>query len=72
MNDYKEMPLDLVILCFLQLSIYYCNEILLGFGNKGKFHLRKEFRSYFIYSRYIETRDALDPKMIIESIIKDS
>ena len=34
-NDRTDLPLDVVVLSCFQLSIYYCNEIKLGFGSEG-------------------------------------
>lgn len=70
-QQYKELPLDVVILSFLQLSIYYCNEIKKGYGNSGNYRLKPEFDSYYIDTRYVELRDSISPSEIIKNILQD-
>ena len=70
-QDHKELPLDCVVLSFLQLSIYYCNEIKKGLGNTGEFRLRNEYREYFIDSKYVELRKAVAPSEIVKDLIAD-
>ena len=63
--DRVELPLDVVVLSLNQLSIYYSNEIRYGFGNRGNYRLRPEFKEQcFLDVRYINTRETLEPSEI--------
>ncbi|CAF0812270.1 unnamed protein product, partial [Brachionus calyciflorus] len=71
-NERIELPLDLVILSVQQLSIFYTNEIKIGFGNRGNYRLRPEFREIcFVDTRFISTRETMSPSEIIKSLIED-
>ena len=43
-QENKDLPLDVVVLSFYQLSIYFTNELIYGFGNRGTYRLRSEYR----------------------------
>jgi len=43
LNGHKEVDVDIAILSFNQLHIYYFNEIRRGFGGVGNFNLKREF-----------------------------
>ncbi|CAF1046822.1 unnamed protein product [Brachionus calyciflorus] len=67
-----ELPLDVVILNVQQLSIYYSNEIKIGIGNRGNYGLRPQFKEQcFVDTRFVNTRDAMEPSSIIKSLILD-
>ena len=53
-QEHKELPLDTVVLSFLQLSIYYSNEIKKGFGNCGNYKLKPEFLRFYMDSRFAD------------------
>lgn len=65
--EHKQRPLDVVNLAMLQLSIYYCNEIKLGFANRGNLKLDPVYSKYRMEAQYILTRKVTNP----EDIIKD-
>ena len=70
--DRVELPLDVVILSLNQLSVYYCNEIKFGFGNRGNYRLRPEFKEkFFLDTRFINTRETMEPSEIVKSLIAD-
>ena len=46
------------------LSIYYCNEIKLGFSNTGQYRLKQEFVKYFIQKNMILLRETMEPNSI--------
>ncbi|CAF0707354.1 unnamed protein product [Brachionus calyciflorus] len=71
-NERNETPLDVIVLSLHQLSIYYSNEVKYGFGNRGNYRLNPEFKELcFLDTRYINTREALEPSQIIKSLISD-
>ncbi len=43
----KEVDIDVAVLSFNQLQIYYYNEIRRGFANKGNYTLKNEFLSLY-------------------------
>ena len=70
--EHKIRPLDVVCLALLQLSIFYCNEIKLGFGNKGNYKLDPLLSSkYQLDSRYILTRQVTDAVDVIKNFHKN-
>ena len=72
LNERVELPLDVVILSIQQLSIYYSNEIKIGFGNRGNYRLLAQFKEQcYVDAKFINTRDAMEPSTIIKSLILD-
>ena len=71
LQENKELPLDVSVLGFYQLSIFYCNSIRLGYGNSGEYKLRAEFATYYVDPKYAGIRKAHAPEAIIQEIIKD-
>ena len=65
------MPLDIVVLCFFHLSIYYSNEIKLGFANNGNYRLKSEFHKYAIPRSMILTRATTNPATLIQDLLKN-
>ncbi|RMZ95763.1 hypothetical protein BpHYR1_043262 [Brachionus plicatilis] len=69
-NNRTELPLDIIVFSLQKLSIYYSNEIKYGFGNRGVYRLRLEYKEMcFVDTRYIRTRDTMEPTQIIKSLI---
>lgn len=72
MQNRNELPLDVILLSFQQLSIYYCNEIKFGFGNRGVYRLRPEYKELcYVNSKYVNTRVSMEPSQILESLLQD-
>ena len=65
------LPLDVVCLVFMHLSIYYCNEIKLGFSNTGQYRLKQEFVKYFIQKNMILLRETIKPNSILKKLLDD-
>ena len=57
--DYKEIDIDVTVLCFNQLQIYYWNEIQRGFSNKGIYSLKNEFQRLFTDFEDSELRECV-------------
>lgn len=52
----------------LQLFIFYCNEIKLGFANKGNYKLDPVYSKYKMESQYILTRNETSPEDIVKEL----
>lgn len=63
--------IDVLCLAMYQLSIYYSNEILLGFANKGEYKLKPEYIDSKIDAKYIITREVREPTEIIKELIQN-
>ena len=62
--DYKEVDIDVAVLCFNQLQIYYWNEIRRGFNNKGIFSLKNKHQKLFVVFEDSELRECVPPENI--------
>jgi hypothetical protein len=63
----NELPLDVVGLIFQKLSVHFCNQIKMGFGQTGNYHLSQEHQSQFVDHRFQSFRDCTEPeKFIVE------
>lgn len=67
----KTKPLDVVVLALYQLSIYYSNEIKLGFENIGEYKLKAEFKHFSTEKEYLQQREVTDPVEIVKKLIDD-
>ncbi|RNA23232.1 hypothetical protein BpHYR1_014571 [Brachionus plicatilis] len=71
-NTRNEVPLDVIVLSVHQLSIYYSNEVKLGFGNRGNNRLKPEFQEMcFLDTRYINIRESMAPSDVVKSLTCD-
>ncbi|RNA44067.1 hypothetical protein BpHYR1_014825 [Brachionus plicatilis] len=71
-NKRNEVPLDVIVLSVHQLSIYYSNEVKLGFGNRGNYGLKPEFQEMcFLDTRYINIRESMAPSDVVKSLTCD-
>jgi hypothetical protein len=63
-------PVDVVNLSLLQLSIYFCNEIKLGFSNNGEFKLKPEYIENKTEKEHINLRTQYTLKEIVDEWIE--
>ncbi len=71
LNGHKEVDVDIAILSFNQLHIYYFNEIRRGFGGVGNFNLKREFCRLRTTFNVQELRKVESPEDIVKFIKKN-
>jgi hypothetical protein len=68
----KTKPLGVVNLALYQLSIYFSNEIKLGFANIGEYKLKTEFKHFSTEKEYVQQREVTDPIEIVKKLIDNN
>ena len=68
LQDWKEAPIDSVIVAFRMLQTYYLNEIERGKYGVGNYTLLPEFKDMMTYIGKLSTKVACQPSNIVRSI----
>lgn len=66
--DHKEVDIDVAVLCFNQLQIYFHNEIIRGFANEGNYSLKKEYLRLKTSYENEELRQVVSPEQMADYI----
>lgn len=68
LQEWKEAPLDCIILSLYQLQSYYCNEIKRGLSGLGTYTLAPEYASSQCDQLSLEYMPARSPEEIVKSV----
>lgn len=67
-SDYKELPLDVCVLVFDQLSVSFWNEIMKGFALDGNYSLKQKYLRYKTKSDEVILRKCVGASQVAEYI----
>lgn len=68
LQEWKEAPLDRVVLSLYQLQAFYCNEIKRGLARLGEYTLAPEYKSLQIDGFHLEYIPTKTPEEIVQGI----